>query len=951
MDRYVSHVQTAKTYYRNLSLRKRSVQHAFVLHGIRGMVLFPLQLVPPELQTNDNAVKLFLDHAENAWLQRVASFLSPRHILNRVGRRFLHLDASPDPIPFPAPIANSPQQQYLTSVAHNSRNYLYAIQNFRTLVINEAMARTLTDGSITLAKAMAAALGARLKSFSIDLLFSWHAFLLSPLTVLTWHNFGLPSDFRQKLKYCIVQELIARKVISPPERSKRPAVLVWDYLLPAQDRLHHDLNVSLSIAAPLLPPAVRANTRPLLVYRYPKANRHVFGSASSIHGLPHSTIRRISSGGCGCHRHDDRHKLDGHVCTLSGDILPTPNLAAHFHRGASYRHKPAAPFGDGTVEHLRDVLRAEFEASVDSACLQWSSAYSVSMDQFTAFSTLVKSQARMCIDSHDFSTPHPPHDLPPLGAHDLSLLADFRRDFIVTVMDKNPQNMVIVCKKHYAQRLLSDLDDAAIFTPVTQESLTTASQAADTLAARLRVKHARKKRQPSKYYGTVKFHKNPVTLRFITDARSSSVISDLSKLLHRMLTAIKPLLRDGTKSLWDLLGISPPLPTFSIDRSARLKTIVDHFNSTVPLDVAMMGPSPRITGFDIERMFTNIPHADLISAMNSLIDNAFRSATHALLVDVPILDLARHTCVLFIPTCHLLQAHWHHPLLSWDILHGTRHVHATQETRGNFYSSADVNTLASFVISNVYVRAGRDACCRQVMGAPMGESPSLALTDLFLSLQEYLFLAQLARFHLSHAHQATPVFQDMAKQFFYTARMADDILSISNPSFSSLLYTTQHVTVEISPTSSVQVKGIYPPYLHLNADQDGYDVPFLDARIHPDPCSPGHLAISAYDKRRGPKFTHLALIRYPHRQAWISRTSKLNIVSTQHHRLASFITSPVSYILEIAYIISYLIYNKGYARRGTINIFKNCLRRAMPSYGLSPKRLLRAVIANIRAPA
>ena len=95
--------------------------------------------------------------------------------------------------------------------------------------------------------------------------------------------------------------------------------------------------------------------------------------------------------------------------------------------------------------------------------------------------------------------------------------------------------------------------------------------------------------------------------------------------------------------------------------------------------------------------------------------------------------------------------------------------------------------MLEFLIDNIYIRVGKEIF-RQQVGIPMGTdcAPFLANLILFYFVYSYMYMKDLIK---SNIH--------LAKQFSYTTRYIDDLLTLNNNRFTKV------------------IPNIYPPALEL----------------------------------------------------------------------------------------------------------------------------------------
>ena len=143
----------------------------------------------------------------------------------------------------------------------------------------------------------------------------------------------------------------------------------------------------------------------------------------------------------------------------------------------------------------------------------------------------------------------------------------------------------------------------------------------------------------------------------------------------------------------------------------------------------------------------------------------------------------------------------------------------TSDAVRNYYlwSCQKVCEALTFLLDNIYIRF-RSKLYRQIVGIPMGTNCAPLVADVYLFCFESFMLS------LSEDNQS-----DVIEAFSSTYRYLDDLLSINNNFFDSMVNRT------------------YPSDLQLNkANVSDTEVPFLDLHLS---ISDGFVKTKFYDKR------------------------------------------------------------------------------------------------------
>ena len=143
----------------------------------------------------------------------------------------------------------------------------------------------------------------------------------------------------------------------------------------------------------------------------------------------------------------------------------------------------------------------------------------------------------------------------------------------------------------------------------------------------------------------------------------------------------------------------------------------------------------------------------------------------------------------------------------------------------------------------------------------------------------------------------------------------DDLLSCSNPIFEKYLYNSQ--------TDENDIKGIYPPSLKLNCEQESnQQVSFLDVLIYKHK---GIFSTKIYDKREHPPLSRVNQRQYPDPSCFLSERSKYGIITSRLHcfgriclRKKDFMARTHKFLKEF--------YDRGYSKSKINKYVKKFLR-------------------------
>lgn len=278
-------------------------------------------------------------------------------------------------------------------------------------------------------------------------------------------------------------------------------------------------------------------------------------------------------------------------------------------------------------------------------------------------------------------------------------IKDIRSKFIITPIDKASNNYVFICPKIYVSFMNAEMgvkinndnveaignDTYHPYSQETTENIINRHEKITNLL-RLSVDDDCDKVLPL-IYGIPKLHKNPVKMRFITGAKTSS-LKPISICLQKILKHLKTHFRRYCYSTSSYnSGYSY---YWSIDNSTDLVKQITH-NREAKMFVA-----------DFSNLFTNLPHTLIIMYMNQLIDLLFSNSGN---------DNIR----LFFNRC------------TYTDIQGP-----------NTFSKSDVKFMISYILNNSYTSYA-NVTYKQVKGVPQGNNASPLIADLTLSMIEFLY--------------------------------------------------------------------------------------------------------------------------------------------------------------------------------------------------------------------
>jgi hypothetical protein len=246
-------------------------------------------------------------------------------------------------------------------------------------------------------------------------------------------------------------------------------------------------------------------------------------------------------------------------------------------------------------------------------------------------------------------------------------------------------------------------------------------------------------------------------------------------------------------------------------------------------------------------MYTAIPHKDLISKMEQVLNEVWEWVSKSRGVD-PVAGQHHERITL-------RWARGEDPVCKWEV---TRARTASFEHSDSIhkFTKLELNTAVAWLIENTFLVNGSE-CRRQKIGIPMGTNCGPALANLYLYAYEAAYMDKLVE----------SAQKDIACQFHMSFRLIDDVLSVDNPHFVDAI------------SRPFELGGMYPAALDLNdTTVSPTEVRFLGMSVVD---VEGKLCFNVFDKRREFPFT---VCRYPHKCSLIPAYIAYGVFTGLLHR-------------------------------------------------------------------
>lgn len=542
-------------------------------------------------------------------------------------------------------------------------------------------------------------------------------------------------------------------------------------------------------------------------------------------------------------------------CVLSGDLsfIPMPFLRRRMELGPKFRENTHVD----PMDCIREGLDS-FIAWVAKDC-------DMPVQAFMHWRSMVLQRIQSNIGNGHI------HNALPIGRSIFdqevrALLTYLQRHLVFVPADKASNNIIAICRRWYVHKIIAELTQPDGAYSNVDSTLDDILQEHRDFLGPLNLFH----RDTLPYlYPTPKLHKDPVDLRFISSSSNCSTTT-LSKLLTSMLVVVKDTLQSKDRDLIRRTGVRRFFVVNSYDQ-------VSHFLK----GWVRNRYSSALHTIDFSKMYTTLPHKDLIARIGNVIREAARSRfPSGSLANVGIRATRRGD--------------------SWSCK-WAKGNHAVHDRDSQFIPIKLFITLVAYLVNNSYVHA-RGILMRQTLGIPMGTNCAPLLADLYLYWYEANYIDRLLA-----KHQTAK-----ARRFHLSFRLIDDLLSIDNMYWEDF-------------KRSYEDGGVYPAALQPNDTTCIGYVNFLGMRISFGPT--GKFVISVYDKRKDFPFR---VRNYPYLESNVPTSQCYNVFLGQLCRFHRICTEKQDLLVTATDLANTLL-QRGYSRNRLLRLFRRfCSTYSIP---------------------
>ena len=415
---------------------------------------------------------------------------------------------------------------------------------------------------------------------------------------------------------------------------------------------------------------------------------------------------------------DPHHK---HIVTGDLRIITNQKLRKLFSKGPNYRECKTLNY-----KKCKQSIESSLSSSVDNLAAK----YKLPVQTFSAWKNKILELVENRIQI--LKSRNVPSATKPILQDDevLTSLSELHSKFVIVPIDKASNNVSIICKRFYIQKLLSEVGIPGDSSPTYKLSDNDASNIIETnalLCEKFGITLEDRLNTLPFMYWLPKMHYNPPRARFIV-ASSSCSTKPLSKLTSSIFKHIFNQVRNfHSKSyfyknynrFWVIENSSPV-----IEKLARINTRKN---------------AKDISTFDFSTLYTKLQHDDLIDNLYEIVDFAFNGGNEKKDGNRKYLTVINSSTF-------------------WS-----------KKKRGkNSFTKQQIKLLVSHLIKETYFQVG-NLLFKQCIGIPMGIDPAPFWANLHLYAYEYKFIKTLMRTNVRKA-----------MKFRYAVRFIDDQCNLND---------------------------------------------------------------------------------------------------------------------------------------------------------------------------
>lgn len=472
---------------------------------------------------------------------------------------------------------------------------------------------------------------------------------------------------------------------TPKKRNNNYLVVRFD------NKMIENVNISRILSSPnvtkFFPHQSVDMSTPNVTYSYTSTIRsHIVNYKQTVEEIGNTTFI------CRCENYPEQfiNNTYGHIYTGDLDIISNPVLKNLLQNGLNYRdQQPPCK-----VSALKSITSA-----IDKYIGSISGKINKSVRMFSTWRAEILKTVKSKLDSME---PYRYYSC----LKDVEVKAELSKlqeDFVFTPVDKAANNVSIVCKKLYVEKLETEIENSGNFIKCNNVTVEDVMNSHKQAYQDIGIQVSDNIWKLPFVYGTSKMHKTPPKFRYITSGVKSSM-SVLSKHVGKCLKSLLKSAKNISRYENKYTGYND---YFIIDDRKDVIELMEWMNAN-----RKKGGRKKVSTYDFSNLYTSIPHDKLKLKMKEFVNDVFLKKDKRFVIS--------SYCNAF--------------------LSKNRSNRSTDVS----FSKDDLIKAIEIIIDNSFITY-KNCIYRQIIGIPMGTSCAPHLANIFLFMYESQYIKKLIR--------------------------------------------------------------------------------------------------------------------------------------------------------------------------------------------------------------
>ena len=432
---------------------------------------------------------------------------------------------------------------------------------------------------------------------------------------LTKHNDIFHNDQWIRWQDYIL-DIIDTKIYKPPAKKERKPTAIFNlhirFINKGLDFIKIRKILKSDDVTSLLPTCITDDEKvPSVLHKLePTIRNKIFNYRQTVNDIDHSDKRTFGTGieDCECNNSpfmDSHHK---HILTGDLRIVKNNNLRKLFMKGPNFREPKPLNF-----DKCYDVI----ETAIDHCIEKMAIRKKINEDDLLPWKNKICEKIRDKTDALKNIIKTPSSKTYLNNKEVKEYLTELHTKYVIVPIDKAANNISIICKKFYVERLLDEVgilnNPNPTYTLITNKTALQVINDNIEYSERLgfEIEGEREKSLPIIYW-LPKFHKNPIAPRCIVASKSCST----KKISHAVSSCFKVILSQIENFHHKNNFYCQYKKFWVVKNSMQIISDMDKINKRKK--------AKSISTFDFATLYTKIPHEQLIETLCEAIDFAFK---------------------------------------------------------------------------------------------------------------------------------------------------------------------------------------------------------------------------------------------------------------------------------------------------------------------------------------